>query len=161
MDFPINSRNHSHAVNVLHHFFQFLYDDIRHIVVLLKANLKCFLHRIVILKHFFYYKKFSCTKKTLYCTGGDFLKNIMPKLSLTVTIGISLFFLMSMFSALVVPAMIFKVIMILGIIVSFVLALLSPKGKLKNAALTVVIIIGSLYLIGIELMGLLFRGNGF
>jgi holin-like protein len=85
----------------------------------------------------------------------------MPKLSLTVTIGISLFFLMSMFSALVVPAMIFKVIMILGIIVSFVLALLSPKGKLKNAALTVVIIIGSLYLIGIELMGLLFRGNGF
>jgi holin-like protein len=85
----------------------------------------------------------------------------MPKLSLTVTIGISLFFLMSMFSVLVVPTMIFRVIMILGIIVSFVLALLSPKGKLKNVALTVVIIIGSLYLIGIELMGFLFRGNGF
>jgi len=89
----------------------------------------------------------------------------MPKLSLTVIIVALLFFFMSFFIAvflgLIIPAPIIRIIMNLGIIVSFVLALLSPKGKLKNAALTVVIIIGSLYLIGIELMGFLFRGNGF
>ncbi|KYD24788.1 hypothetical protein ETC01_17280 [Geobacillus sp. NFOSA3] len=93
------------------------------------------------------------------------MKAVMPKLSLTVITAALLFFFMSFFMAvflgLIIPAPIIRVIMILGIIVSFVLGLLSPKGKLKNAALTVVIIIGSLYLIGIELMGFLFRGNGF
>ncbi|SFA53032.1 hypothetical protein SAMN05192569_10408 [Parageobacillus thermantarcticus] len=93
------------------------------------------------------------------------MQTIMPKLSLTVIIVALLFFFMSFFIAvflgLIIPAPIIRIIMNLGIIVSFVLALLSPKGKLKNAALTVVIIIGSLYLIGIELMGFLFRGNGF
>jgi len=93
------------------------------------------------------------------------LKNIMPKLSLTVIIAALLFFFMSFFMAvflgLIIPAPIIRIIINLGIIVSFVLALLSPKGKWKNAALTVVIIIGLLYLIGIELMGFLFRGNGF
>jgi holin-like protein len=108
----------------------------------------------------------NCNSKTfLYCAGGDFLKAVMPKLSLTVIIAALLFFFMSFLSAvflgLIIPASIIRVIMILGIIVSFVLGLLSPKGKLKNAALTVVIIIGSLYLIGIELIGFLFRGNGF
>jgi hypothetical protein len=72
MDFPINSRNHSHAVNVLHHFFQFLYDDIRHIVVLLKANLKCFLHRIVILKHFFIIRNSVARKKHYIVREGIF-----------------------------------------------------------------------------------------
>jgi holin-like protein len=92
------------------------------------------------------------------------LKNILPKLSLTVIIAALLFFFMSFFTAvflgLIIPASIIRVIMILGIVASFVLALLSPKGKLKKAALTVVIMTGSLYLIGIELMGFLFRGNG-
>ncbi|WP_232509510.1 hypothetical protein [Parageobacillus thermoglucosidasius] len=89
------------------------------------------------------------------------MKTIMPKLSLIVTIGISLFFLMSMFSVLVVSPTIFRVIMILGIIISFVLAVLGPKGNFKNALLTVVIIIGVFYVIGIELMRSNFQGNGF
>jgi holin-like protein len=93
------------------------------------------------------------------------LKAVMPKLSLTVIIAALLFFFMSFFMAvflgLIIPTTIIRIIMNLAIIVSFVLALLSLKGKLKNAALTVVIIISSLYLIGIELVGFLFRGNGF
>jgi holin-like protein len=59
----------------------------------------------------------------------------MPKLSLTVIIAALLFFFVSFFSAvfldLIIPAPIIRVIMILGIIISFVLAVLSPKGNFK------------------------------
>jgi holin-like protein len=116
-------------------------------------------------KTFFLLRNSVARIKHYIVREGIFLKAVMPKLSLTVIIAALLFFFMSFFMSvflgLIIPVPIIRIIMNLGIIVSFVLALLSPKGKLKNAALTVVIIIASLYLIGIELMGFLFRGNGF
>ncbi|MFE4144156.1 hypothetical protein ACFX4I_20340 [Peribacillus sp. YIM B13472] len=53
----------------------------------------------------------------------------------------------------------FRVVMICGIIISF--SFLSEKGLLRKLALGLSIFVGLVYFMAVELMRIIFQGNGF
>lgn len=55
----------------------------------------------------------------------------------------------------------FRILSIVGTITALLLAYVSEKGRWRNFAFGVAILISIIYYIVVELMRLLFRGNGF
>jgi hypothetical protein len=55
----------------------------------------------------------------------------------------------------------FRILMIIGIILSLFFALLSEKGIWKRVSLSPGVLVGLFYFNGIEIMRILFQGNGF
>ena len=55
----------------------------------------------------------------------------------------------------------FRVLMILGIIISFSFSLMSEKGICRKLALGLSIFVGFFFFIAVELMRIVFQGNGF
>ncbi|MFF2290044.1 hypothetical protein [Peribacillus butanolivorans] len=55
----------------------------------------------------------------------------------------------------------FRVIMIFGIIITFSFSILSEKGLWRKLALGLSIFVGLVYFLAIELMRIVFQGNGF
>ncbi|CAH0271530.1 hypothetical protein P4646_24000 [Peribacillus simplex] len=55
----------------------------------------------------------------------------------------------------------FRVLMICGIIISFSFSFLSEKGLWRKLALGLSIFVGLVYFMAVELMRIIFQGNGF
>ncbi|MDM5222519.1 hypothetical protein QUF86_17535 [Peribacillus sp. NJ11] len=55
----------------------------------------------------------------------------------------------------------FRVVMIYGIIISFSFSILSEKGLLRKLALGLSIFVGLVYFMAVELLRIIFQGNGF
>ncbi|MEW5550601.1 hypothetical protein ABGT22_11600 [Peribacillus frigoritolerans] len=55
----------------------------------------------------------------------------------------------------------FRILMIFGIIISFSFSILSEKGLWRKFALGLSIFVGLVYFIAVELMRIVFQGNGF
>ncbi|CAH0314821.1 hypothetical protein SRABI96_05165 [Peribacillus sp. Bi96] len=55
----------------------------------------------------------------------------------------------------------FRVLMICGIIISFSFSFLSEKGLWRKLALGLSIFVGLVYVMAVELMRIIFQGNGF
>lgn len=55
----------------------------------------------------------------------------------------------------------FRALMLTGIILSLFFAILSEKGLCKRTTLVLGIFVGLFYFFGIEVMRILFQGNGF
>lgn len=70
-------------------------------------------------------------------------------------------FIGNIFSLFSINVTIFRLIMIGGIVLSVLFSLVSEKGTLRKLSLGFCIIVGVIYLIGIELMRIVFQGNGF
>lgn len=70
-------------------------------------------------------------------------------------------FIGNIYSLFSIEVTTFRIIMIGGIALSVLSSLLSEKGTFRKLTLGFSIIIGVFYLIGIELMRVVFQGNGF
>lgn len=82
-------------------------------------------------------------------------------LSFALTLFVVLFFWLNVTSIIILDASMIRIFMITGIVLSIVFSLLSEKGIWKNISLGMSIFIGLFYLIGIEVMRMLFQGFQF
>jgi hypothetical protein len=89
------------------------------------------------------------------------MKKYLGVISFALIILVSGFFGMNVTSIISLDVSTFRILMIIGIILSLFFALLSEKGNWKRVSLGLGILVGLFYFIGIEVMRIVFQGNGF
>ncbi|MGJ7922888.1 hypothetical protein [Neobacillus sp. LXY-4] len=87
------------------------------------------------------------------------MKQRFGEISLVLCLFIITFFIANFYIRLDVT--LFRIIMIIGTLSSLILFILSPLGKWKTVSLAISIILTFFYFLGVELLRVLFQGNGF
>lgn len=82
-------------------------------------------------------------------------------ISFALIVLVIVFFMVTVTSVIRLDVTMFRIFMILGVLFSLLFSLLSEKGNWKRVSLVLSILVGLFYFLGIEVMRLVFQGNGF
>jgi hypothetical protein len=88
------------------------------------------------------------------------VKKYFRVISLTLSVLVIIFFALNLTFVIRTDISTFRILMILGIVLSFFSALLSERGKWKKVSLFLSIMIGLFYFLVIELMRIVVQVNG-
>ena len=89
------------------------------------------------------------------------MKKYLGIISFTLIILVICFFTANITRVIDPGVTTFRILMIFGIIISFSFSFLSEKGLWRKFGLGLSIFVGFVYFIAIELMRIVFQGNGF
>ncbi|MFB6469041.1 hypothetical protein ACE38V_20010 [Cytobacillus sp. Hz8] len=89
------------------------------------------------------------------------MKNYFGAISLIIIILMVGLFFGYITSVTTIGVTTFRILMICGVILSLLFSYLCEKGTMRRISLGISICVGLLYLIGIELMRVVFQENGF